>query len=207
MDRHEFAWAAGFFDGEGWANRSGRGVQSRINQADDDGVPPVLLRFQAALDGVGAIGPYRKPERQDLCSWTVSKRGDVILVLRLLQSWLGSVKLLQLATATDETVPAAAEPAAKNDLWRAWAAGLFDGEGSSYLLKHRTHPGYLVGELAVTQSSLVGSPEVLRRFAAVVEAGYIAGPFVQRSATKDVYRWKAGARSDVEKVVAGLWPW
>ena len=208
MDRHELAWAAGFFDGEGWAGKSKRGVQARINQADVNGVPSVLLRFQTALDGVGTIaGPYRKPERQDLYSWTVSNRGDVALVLRLLRPWLGSVKLLQLATATAEIVPAAAEPTANNDLWRSWAAGLFDGEGSSYLLKHRTHPGYLVGELAVTQSSLVGSPEVLRRFASVIHAGYIAGPFVQRSATKDVYRWKAGARVDVERVVAELWPW
>lgn len=97
--------------------------------------------------------------------------------------------------------------AAADDLWRAWAAGLFDGEGSSYLLKHRTHPGYQVGELAVTQSSSVGSPDVLRRFALVVRAGHIAGPFTQRNATMHVYRWKAGAIKDVERVIAELWPW
>lgn len=209
MDQHELAWAAGFFDGEGWAAKNKtRGVQARINQADDNGVPAVLVRLQAALDGLGAIaGPLRKPERRDLYSWTVSSRTDVALLFSLLRPWLGLVKLLQFAAATGGAVPVQANIAAKDDVWRAWAAGLFDGEGSSYLLKHRTHPGYLVGELAVTQSSLVGSPEVLRRFAAVVGAGYIAGPFTQRSATKNVYRWKAGARVDVERVIAELWPW
>jgi len=208
MDRHELAWAAGFFHGEGWvAKKHPRGVGAQINQAGDNGVPQVLIRFQAALGGLGAIaGPHRKPERRDLYSWTVSSRSDVALVLSVLRPWLGFVKLAQFA-ATGGAVPVLANFAAKDDLWRAWAAGLFDGEGSSYLLKHRTHPGYLVGELAVTQSSRVGSPEVLRRFAAVVGAGYIAGPFIQKSATKDVYRWKAGARVDVERVVAELWPW
>jgi hypothetical protein len=209
MDRQELAWAAGFFDGEGWAaKKNPRGVGAQINQASDHGVPQVLIRFQAALSGLGAIaGPHRKPERRDLYSWTVSSRSDVALLFSLLRPWLGLVKSLQLATATGGAVPVQANSATKDDLWRAWAAGLFDGEGSSYLLKHRTHPGYLVGELAVTQSSLVGSPEVLRRFAAVVAAGHIAGPLRQRSATKDVYRWKAGARVDVERVVAELWPW
>jgi hypothetical protein len=209
MDRHELAWAAGFFDGEGWAAKNKtRGVQARINQADDNGIPAVLIRFQAALDGLGAIaGPFRKPERRDLYSWTVSSRTDVALLFSLLRPWLGFVKSLQFATATGGAVPVQSNIAPNEDVWRAWAAGLFDGEGSTYLLKHRTHPGYLVGELAVTQSSLVGSPEVLRRFAAVVSAGNIAGPFTQRSATKDVYRWKAGARVDVERVLAEMWPW
>ena len=39
MDNHVLAWAAGFFDGEGWAAAKQRGVQSRINQAGLDGIP------------------------------------------------------------------------------------------------------------------------------------------------------------------------
>jgi hypothetical protein len=46
LESHELAWAAGFFDGEGWANRSGRGVQSRINQAGPEGVAEVFAKFQ-----------------------------------------------------------------------------------------------------------------------------------------------------------------
>jgi hypothetical protein len=207
MDRHELAWAAGFFDGEGWAGKSKRGVHAQINQADSQGIPTALLRFQAALDGLGRIGgPTRKPERKDIYRWNVSSRGDVALELELLKPWLGPVKLLQLARATGRTAPPAAAPRV-DDEWRAWAAGLFDGEGCSALLNHRTHTGYKTGELSVTQSSLVGSPEVLRRLAVVTGAGHISGPYPQRNATMDVFRWKAAALADIERVTAQLWPW
>jgi hypothetical protein len=33
----------------------------------------------------------------------------------------------------------------------AWAGGLFDGEGRSYLTKHRTHTGYFNGAVEVRQ--------------------------------------------------------
>jgi hypothetical protein len=207
MDRHELAWAAGFFDGEGWAAKTKpRGVQARINQADSHGIPWALLRFQAALGGLGRIGgPTLEPERKDMYRWNVSSRGDVELVLELLKPWLGPVKLLQLTRATDR--PASPRSVSKvDDEWRAWAAGLFDGEGCSSLLNHRTHAGYKTGELSVTQSSLAGSPEVLRRFATVVGAGHISGPYPQRNATMDVFRWKAAALADIERV-AELWPW
>ena len=207
MDRHELAWAAGFFDGEGWAGKSKRGVQARINQADVNGVPAVLLRMQQALEGVGAIGgPVLKPDRLPLYSWTVSSRADVELVLEMLKPWLGSVKLLQLSSAVGRAAPVARD-VVPQDEWRAWGAGLFDGEGCSSLLGHRTHAGYMSGELCITQSSLVGSPEVLRRFVVVAHAGHISGPYSQRNATMDVYRWKAAALKDVESVLAVIWPW
>jgi len=208
MERHELAWAAGFFDGEGWAGKKQpRGVQARINQADVSGAPAVLLRVQRALGGIGAIGgPIVKPDRRPLYSWTVSSRVEVELMLGLLKPWLGPVKLVQLSSAVSRTAPVASE-VIPNDEWRAWAAGLFDGEGCSSLLKHRSHPGYMNGELCVTQSSLVGSPDVLRRLLVIVGAGHISGPYRQRGATMDVYRWKAAAFVDIERVLAVLWPW
>jgi hypothetical protein len=207
MDRHELAWAAGFFDGEGWAAKQQRGVQARINQAEVAGVPEVLVRMKSALGELGNIGgPDIKPNRRPLYRWTVSNRADVQLVLELLKPWLGPVKLLQLSLATGRAVPSVAA-VTRDDYWRAWAAGLFDGEGCSSLLHHRSHLGYMTGELSVTQSSLVGSPEVLRRFGVVVGAGHISGPYSQRNATMDVYRWKAAALGDVERVIAELWPW
>ena len=137
MDRHELAWAAGFFDGEGWAGKSKRGVQAQINQAGPDHVPAALARFQAALGGLGRIGgPTREPKRKDMYRWVVSSRNDVELVLQLLKPWLGPVKLCQVARATGLAV-SSAEARTGDDEWRAWAAGLFDGEGCSALLRHR----------------------------------------------------------------------
>ena len=87
VDRYELAWAAGFFDGEGWADlarqegrRTGQPM-ARVNQADPDGVPEVLVRFQRALGGIGTIGGPRVEEgRIDLYRWHVSSRGDVELL-------------------------------------------------------------------------------------------------------------------------------
>jgi hypothetical protein len=93
------------------------------------------------------------------------------------------------------------------DEWRAWAAGLYDGEGSSYLLDHRSHKGYQIGELAMTQGGLGSAPEVLSRFMTVVSAGHINGPYKQDDATLDVYRWKANARADIFSTIEQLWPW
>ena len=129
MDRHELAWAAGFFDGEGWAGKSKRGIQARVNQADISGVPEVLTRLQRALGGLGNVGgPDVKPDRRPLYRWTVSSRSDVGLLLDLLKPWLGSVKLLQLSRAVNLSTPIA-KPAMPSDEWRPWAAGLYDGEG------------------------------------------------------------------------------
>jgi hypothetical protein len=213
MDRYELAWAAGFFDGEGWTNavgQSGRRTRqpmARINQADANDVPQVLTRFQRALGGLGRIGgPDVKNGRQDLYRWEVSSRGDVEVLQHLLLPWLSQVKLLEFAQSLDREA-ARSRPAARTDEWRAWAAGLWDGEGSAYLLDHRSHAGRRIGELALTQSQDGAAPEVLHRFVAVVGGGQIYGPYRQQGATRDVYRWKVAAQTDIDPVIAALWPW
>ena len=106
VDRFELAWAAGFFDGEGWANavaQSGRKTKqplAQINQADPTGIPEVLARFQRAVGGLGRIGgPSVEDGRQDLYHWTVSSRSDVELLHHLLLPWLGQVKLDEFGLA------------------------------------------------------------------------------------------------------------
>lgn len=212
MDRHELAWAAGFFDGEGWAarvrdaKRARTRPMARVNQAGDGTVPEVLIRFQEALGGLGSIGgPDRINGRRDLYRWVVASQADVERLFGLLSPRVGTVKLMQLAHAAEGPASTAALVDDSDD-WPAWAAGLYDAEGCSALLHHRTHSGYMTPELSLTQSSPAGVPEVLRRFTAIVGQGTISGPYQQRLATMDVYRWKAAARSDVERVLSQLWP-
>src|SRR5687768_18605487 len=128
MDRHELAWAAGFFDGEGWAaKKNPRGVGAQINQADNDGIPIALIRFQAALDGLGRIGgPVRKPDRKDLYHWAVSSKPDVHLLLDLLTPRLSHLQSLQLSHARPEPARTAAV-VQQSDLWLASPAGPHDG--------------------------------------------------------------------------------
>ena len=212
MDRFELAWAAGFFDGEGWANAVGqagrrtRQPMARINQADPSDVPQALLRFQRAVGGLGRIGgPYIKEGRTDLYRWEISSRGDVELLHHLLLPWLGQVKLDEFAVALTRE-HARSRRVTRNDEWRAWAAGLFDGEGSAYLLNHRSHAGYSIGEIALTQEG-PGRPEALARLQAVANVGHINGPYAQDGATLDVYRYKVSAQGDLSKLFDSIWPW
>jgi hypothetical protein len=206
MDRHELAWAAGFFDGEGWtAKNKTRGVQSRINQSDDDGVPAVLVRFQRIV-GRGRIhGPVREEGRQDLYYWDASSRGDVEAVANAFWPWLGDVKRGAFAVALGGVPNSAHQTLSETELL-AWAGGLYDGEGSASVSPHRTHVGHFSPEVAVTQSGTT-RPRVLERLRDVVGCGRIYGPYTQEGATLSVFRWKAAALGDVEHSLYRLAPW
>lgn len=212
MDRHELAWAAGFFDGEGWANavaqtgRRTRQPHAQINQSDSEGVPVALERFRRAI-GAGRIrGPERKPGRINRYWWIVSSRPDVSRVATLLDPWLGDAKRREFEDAVGPCTRYVPSRLTSTE-WAAWAAGLYDGEGCSCLLNHRSHDGHKMPELSVTQSSADGVPEVLVRFRDVVGAGHIDGPIDQPEPWRPVYRWKSGALTDVRLVLDAIWPW
>lgn len=120
--------------------------------------------------------------------------------------WLGEVKLTQLTQTLGRPALRSMVPDQRQE-WKAWAAGLYDGEGSLYLLDHRTHDGYRTAEMAVTQSSGATTPEVLQRLVHIVATGHINGPYEQKDARLAIYRWKTAARGDIQDVVATLWPW
>jgi hypothetical protein len=102
----ERAWAAGFFDAEGWfgvvrgAKRK-RGpdwlrIRASAPQHSADGnVPEVLLRLQRAV-GVGRIEVHGE---SDDFKWVAEGRASVLRVLELVETWLGSVKLAQAEDA------------------------------------------------------------------------------------------------------------
>lgn len=101
------AWAAGFFDGEGWTGRvrsrqrkkgpTWYRVRASINQNGEDGASPaVLARFHRAVDGAGRIEPQGEI---DAFKWIVEDLPGVERVLGLLRPWLGVVKLTQAASA------------------------------------------------------------------------------------------------------------
>ena len=206
MDRHELAWAAGFFDGEGWAAKNKtRGVQSRINQSDDDGVPAVLLRFQRIVSRGRIHGPVREEGRRDLYYWDVSSRGDVGAVAGAIWPWLGEVKRAEFVAALGRAPVSAHENLSETELL-SWAGGLYDGEGSASVSPHRTHEGHFSPEVAVTQSGRT-RPQVLERLRDIVGCGRIYGPYTQEGATLPVFRWKAAAIADVEHSLYVFAPW
>jgi len=206
LESHDFAWAAGFFDGEGWANRSGRGVHSRINQAGLDGVPEVLTKFQRIV-GVGRIkGPVIIEGRRPLYFWEATSRPDLTRVAELIGPWLCPVKRAEFERTLCVPLPAQVWPGSMSEEL-AWAGGFFDGEGSTYLEKHRTHPGHFYPVLYVPQASEVGvAPELLRLKSAVSDLGTISGIRKDRPDKKPYRRWRVVTPLKAQIALHLLWP-
>ena len=206
MDRHELAWAAGFFDGEGWANAVGRGVQSRINQADPDGMPAVLLKFRRIV-GVGRLkGPRCEEGKQDLYWWEATSRSDVALIADAIGPWLCPAKRAEFERTLGRSLPAVIWPASRSEEL-AWAGGFFDGEGSTFLEKHRTHAGHFVPRLYVPQSSEVGiAVELIRLKSALAALGTISGVRSRKGNWKPYRRWRVCKVTAVQLALHLLWP-
>ncbi len=209
--RLELAWAAGFFDGEGWAGATGprrrrtKQPHAQINQSDPDGVPEVLLRFRQAV-GVGRIGgPALEAGKLPRYWWVASSRNDVERTYELLQSCLGELKRAEFRRAvsrSEPTVSLSTDPLER----RAWAAGLFDGEGSTSLGNHRTHKGHFTIEMSVTQSSDGPMPEALERFRSIVDTGRVYGSYRGKDGAK-IFRWQAYTSRDIARVFLLIDPW
>lgn len=207
MDRHELAWAAGFFDGEGWAARNKtRGVQARINQAGPNGMPGVLLKFQRAVDVGRLKGPHVEEGKQDLYWWEATSLPDVESVADLIGPWLCPAKRAEFERALGRSLVPATSPASAREE-RAWAGGFFDGEGSAYLEKHRTHASYFVPRLYVPQSSSAGiAPELLRLNSALPGIGTISGIRRPGGNRRPYRRWRVCTVAGVQLGLHLLWP-
>ena len=205
MESHDFAWAAGFFDGEGWANRSGRGVQARINQASLDGIPEVLSKFQRIV-GVGRIkGPVLADGKQPLYYWEATSRPDLSQVVDRIAPWLCPVKRAEFERTLRVSLPATVWPGSMSEEL-AWAGGFFDGEGSTCLDKHRTHVGYFVPVLYVPQSAEAGVAPELVRLHNAVGAGTISGLRRSKPPWRPYRRWRVFTVQKVFRALHLLWP-
>jgi len=84
----------------------------------------------------------------------------------------------------------------------AWAAGLYDGEGSAsmYLPKRRKTARR---QMQVSQGGVPGvQPAVLLRFREIVGAGSVTGPY-----GGDLYYWKTTRKDVMDEVARTLWPY
>lgn len=93
----------------------------------------------------------------------------------------------------------------------AWAAGLFDGEGSTGVgvdRRSKNHREYTYLRLHVgqTHDEDLYPPEVLERFKNVVRVGKIFGPTTQFNGR---FRWDYCAQTfqEVQHVICVIWPW
>jgi len=84
----------------------------------------------------------------------------------------------------------------------AWAAGFFDGEGSTIARRDRRRLGYYQLEISVPQKGIDGIPEVVHKFQrAMLGMGSV------RPEVDSMYKWRARGRIAVPLCLALLWPW
>lgn len=163
-------------------------------------MPEVLTRFRDAV-GVGRVaGPKIEEGRRDLYRWVARSYGDVRRTGHLIGPWLSADKRAQFRAAVGLTFPLT--PLASY----AWAAGLFDAEGSVSLGRHRTHARYEVIDASVTQVGPGVVPEELLRFQVLVTLGKIYGPYAQGSTTGSVYRWRLSRADHIRTVLHLIGP-
>jgi hypothetical protein len=92
----------------------------------------------------------------------------------------------------------------------AWAAGLFDGEGTfGAYARADMRPSWRGVSMSVPQASATVVPETLLRFRAAVGVGTITGPRVVPSAWTRLpqYRWQASGRHVCSAAIKAIWPW
>ena len=211
----DLAWAAGLFDGEGSTSTyvpKGKTYPRRQMAVSQGGLPEqvpfVLTRFKNIV-GVGNVtGPY-----EGLYYWKTTRKDAVDLVGALLWPYLSGVKRRQFAAAAirmQHAVPGSLDDSHGRRFESAWAAGLFDGEGSfGAYARAGMRPSWRGVTMEIPQASATGVPEALLRFRAAVGVGNVSGPRIVRSPWTRLpqYRWQATGRHVCSSAIKVIWPW
>jgi hypothetical protein len=143
--------------------------------------------------------------KQPLYWWEATSRVDLTEVVRRIAAWLCPVKRGQFERTLGIALPAMVWPGSMSEEL-AWAGGLFDGEGSTYLEKHRTHPGYFAARLHVTQSDWGGVARELIRLKAAMAIGRISGASKDEPGRAPYRRWRVCAADQVQLGIHLLLP-
>lgn len=85
----------------------------------------------------------------------------------------------------------------------AWAAGLFEGEGTIYLQRvNYRDKAYVYPRVALSMTD----EDVVRAFCDAVGRGRVHGPYRQKGARKNIWQWSA-FNNDACLVLDDLLPW
>lgn len=84
----------------------------------------------------------------------------------------------------------------------AWAAGIYEGEGTFSSRKTGKIDRGLVAKLKMADE------DVIRRFHAILGVGNVTGPYkCDGAGTKPLWVWQCGSFQAVQHTMAVLWPW
>lgn len=95
----ELAWAAGFFDGEGWigVRQSGDRWYPRMSVSQCD--RRTLLRFKQAIQGGKVIGPYFSTKHKPVHMWRCNCKAECLRIAESLWPFLSYQKRDQVLRA------------------------------------------------------------------------------------------------------------
>ena len=91
----------------------------------------------------------------------------------------------------------------------AWAAGVFEGEGS-FSTHNKNRPGAPrpVRDRGMNAKVKMADEDVIRQFYAVVGVGSVTGPYpCDGAGSKLLWVWQVGSFEGVQHVMTVLWPW
>ena len=100
--RERRAWAAGFFDGEGYVGNKAGGDKQHclyLTAAVTQKTRPLLDRFQDTVGFGKVYGPHRSGAHTPMFAWTCYGLRPTLELLRVLGPWLGPVKYEQFVAA------------------------------------------------------------------------------------------------------------
>lgn len=86
----------------------------------------------------------------------------------------------------------------------AWAAGLFEGEGSIYL--DRSDQRRRGGRVRLGMSLSTTDEDVARKFSGVA-GGSVFGPYTAKRSTKPYWTWHLRDQEAIHVLVNALWPY
>lgn len=87
------------------------------------------------------------------------------------------------------------------EIWAAWAAGFFNGEGSTFVtvMNNKTHSPLL--RLSISQKD----PDVLKTCQQALGAGKVYGPYYSRG--RALYHLHITSYSETKAALEKMWPW
>ncbi len=95
----------------------------------------------------------------------------------------------------------------------AWAAGLFEGEGSFTIQRHKKHSarqGCIVEYAGMGATLQMTDKDVVERFARIltpVHAGHVREYCHDRPGAKPLFHWSCKSAEGVCKVIVAFYPW
>lgn len=231
-ESERWAWVAGLFEGEGSVILSATGPKGYQRRLDITNTERDILEQAVEFAGLGRIladlTEKRPAHHKQRFYWYVSAWLEIEKVANRLYPFLGRRRRGRIGDLFDHAPAYAMDMAPEgrrrrvgleklrdprtstyeptDEEWWAWAAGLFEGEGSAVCRPMSDRRRSLQRRLQISMSD----EDVLLRFREVVGAGSIRPEKTRRQPgggpRKPMFRWTCSRWTDIERIARRLYP-